>query len=200
MLPNYIGILISHCKDPYEPIRISFNVIRVLLPLLRCTKHCDDQERCFRTLALVAAAIALCWHSNCWIKDDTSPRARVNCPWSVSDAIHEMRKLPCIFPLKLEIFKHFFLRTHFDVKLFHSLNAWPFWICSIFCGSFFENSWMPGSLTCRLLWPWGHRPSFRWATRQAWGGLGWHGIVVRPSLILVVHDENYGWWWWWCNV
>ena len=25
-----IGIMINHCKDPYEPIRIQWNVIRVL--------------------------------------------------------------------------------------------------------------------------------------------------------------------------
>ena len=30
MLPSYIGILRSHYKDPYEPIGIIKNVIRVL--------------------------------------------------------------------------------------------------------------------------------------------------------------------------
>ena len=30
ILPNYMGIIISQYKDPYKPIRIQWNVIRVL--------------------------------------------------------------------------------------------------------------------------------------------------------------------------
>ena len=28
ILPSFLGIIVRHCKDPYEPIRISWNVIR----------------------------------------------------------------------------------------------------------------------------------------------------------------------------
>ena len=30
MLPKYVGIIESQCKDPYKPIRVSWNVIRIL--------------------------------------------------------------------------------------------------------------------------------------------------------------------------
>ena len=135
MLPNYIGILISHCKDPYEPIRISFNVTRVLLPLLRCTKRLWWSGEMLQNLgprssshcAMLAQQL-LDQGRHITTGQSQLPMKCLRChPWDGKIAVD----------ISTEV-GDFFLRTHLDVKLFHSLNAWPFWICSI---SEFQFCW-----------------------------------------------------------
>ena len=101
ILPRYIVIAINHCKDPYEPTRISWRVVRVFF-FVRGSCHAKFLEpTCFFAMpSCWSWPGSLCWWhiSCCWLglyarlSDSEQPPWRNNICWIYPATLDSLQK------------------------------------------------------------------------------------------------------------